>query len=218
MEILYKKTLDYLKIEDKESAVSLCIDSLEKNLINVIDLYELILTPAINNIIYEYLDEEDLIWKEHVRSGIIRTIIECAYPFIIKERNKIDKINGEKVIVMCPKFEEHELGAKMVADMFTISGYTTTFIGANTPEKTILKAVEEVKPKYISISVTNYYNLIVAKNTIDIIKSNFDYKIIFLLGGHAFKSNPNSYKEIGGDLLLNSFDDVLKLNREGDLI
>ena len=173
------------------------------------------MTPALNSIIDDFKDEEDLIWKEHVRSGIIRTIIESAYPFVLKERDKRGKINGEKVIVMCPRFEDHELGARMVSDFFTIAGYESVFIGANTPEKTIIKAVEEIKPKYISMSVTNYYNLISTKKTIDIIKENFKYGIKFLLGGQAFASNPEAYKEVGGDLLLKSFDDILGLKEAG---
>lgn len=215
MEALYEEFLGHLKREDKEKALMLSLESLEKNNISVIELYQGILGPALNSIIDEFKNDEDLIWKEHVRSGIIRTIIESAYPFVLKERDKRAELNGEKVIVMCPRFEDHELGARMVADFFTIAGYDSIFIGANTPEKTIIKAVEKVKPKYISMSVTNYYNLISTKKTINIIKENFKHEIKFLLGGQAFDSNPEAYKEIGGDLLLKSFDDILGLKGAG---
>ena len=177
-------------------------------------MYEKILTPALNNIIHENLnDHENLIWKEHVRSGIIRTIIENAFPYVLKDRIKYNFNFGENVIVMCPRFEDHDIGARMVSDFFTIGGYDATFIGANTPESTILKAIESIEPKYISMSITNYYNLVAAKKTIDLIKDK-NSKIVFLLGGHAFNSNPNTYKDIGGDFLLKSFQNVLDLSRE----
>lgn len=215
MEALYEEFLGHLKEENKEKALILCLESLEKNYISVVELYESILRPAINSIVDDFEDEEELIWKEHVRSGIIRTIIESAYPFVLKERDKRAEVNGERVIVMCPRFEDHELGARMVSDFFIIAGYDSVFIGSNTPEKTIIKAVEEVKPKYISISVTNYYNLIATKKTIDVIKNKFKSGIKFLVGGQAFESNPGAYKEVGGDLLLKSFDDILELKRVG---
>lgn len=218
MEELYKKFLEHLRNEDKDQALMLCINSLEDKKIGLIELYENILTPGINSIVEDFSDDDDLIWKEHVRSGIIRTIIESVYPFVLKERDERATIKNERVIVMCPRFEDHELGARMVSDFFTIAGYDSLFIGSNTPEKTVLKAVEEIKPKYISISVTNYYNLIASKKTIDVIKENFKYGITFLVGGQAFKSNPNAYKEIGGDLLLKSFNDILTLNTVGDQI
>lgn len=214
MVVLYEKLLGYLKQEDKEKALDLCISSLEKGAISVVDLYQSVLSPALNNIVNEYEDDEDnLIWKEHLRSGIIRTIVESAYPYVLKARHEIGKQNGQRVIVMCPRFEDHDLGARMVSDFFTMAGFDTTFIGANTPERTILKAIESIKPKYISMSVTNYYNLIAAKKTIEAIKVK-NNNIVFLLGGHAFNSNPDSYKDVGGDYLLRSFQDVLNLSRE----
>lgn len=218
MELLYKKLLEYLKEEDKEKSLALCMDALEKEIVSVVELYEFILTPAINNIIEEHGedDEDNLIWKEHVRSGIIRTIVENAYPYVLKDRVKTDNIKDEDVIVMCPRFEDHDLGARMISDFFTIAGYNSTFVGANTPERTILKAIESIRPKYLSMSVTNYYNLVAAKKTIDQIKKAFDYKIVFLLGGSAFKNNPDSYREIGGDFLLKTYEDLENFSKGVD--
>lgn len=214
MKQILEKLVDYLKAEDKESAINLCISYLENKQVSIIELYESILTPALNNIIDEYEDdEENLIWNEHVRSGIIRSIVECSYPYVLEKRRELGLENMGSVIVMCPRFEDHELGARMISDFFTIAGYDSTFIGANTPEKTIIKAIESIKPKYVSMSVTNYYNLVATKKTLDHIKSTVNNQITFLLGGFAFSSNPNSYKEIGGDKLLNSFNDILDLSK-----
>lgn len=212
MNNLFEKLIVFLQNEDKENALNLCISALKNKSISVVDLYESILTPALNFIIKEYKEDDELIWREHVRSGIIRSIIEFAYPNVLEER----KINGNKnkgnVIVMCPEFEDHELGARMVSDFFTIAGYNSTFIGARTPQKTILKAIEIVVPKYLCISVTNYYNLISVKKTIEIIKESVDYNITFLLGGNAFVCNPSAYKEVGGDLILSNFEDIQNLD------
>lgn len=213
MKDLYDKILASLQDENKENALNLCISALKEKSISVVDLYLNILTPAINNIIHEYEDEEDLIWREHVRSGIVRNIVESSYPYVLEERNKNEMKNNGNVIVMCPEFEDHDLGARMISDFFTIAGYNSTFIGAKTPKKTILKAVEIVRPRYLCISITNYYNLISVKKTIQSIKENLDYKITFLLGGSAFISNPNAYIEVGGDFLLNNFQDIQNLVR-----
>lgn len=217
MENLYKELLVYLKLEDKEKALKVSIDALDKGVVNVVQLYKNILSPALNSIVDEYEEDDTLIWKEHVRSGIIRTIIENVYPYVIKEREKRGKGNLGKVIVMCPRFEDHEIGARMATDFFTIAGYDAIFIGGNTPEQTMLKAVEDIKPKYISMSVTNYYNLIAARKTIEVIKEKFDYGVKFILGGYAFVSQPEYYKDIGGDMLLKDFEDILELERGADM-
>ena len=212
-EELYDKLLVFLKAEDKENAVKLCINSLENKDVSVVDLYEKVLTPALNSIIDDYPNDEDLIWREHVRSGIVRSIVELSYIYVLRERKELGNDGKGKVIVMCPDFEDHELGARMVSDFFTIAGYETTFIGAKTAHKTVLKAIEIISPKYISISVTNNFNLFSTKKIIEKIKNSTDQKISILLGGRVFISNPKIYKEIGGDYLLKNFQDILNLEK-----
>lgn len=214
MSNLYFDLIKFLKEEDKEHSLELCLDAIKNRDISVVELYESILVPALNSIIDEYdLDVENLIWKEHVRSGIIRTIIECAYPYVLKERDELGHRNKHSVIVMCPQYEDHELGARMVSDFFTIAGYNTTFIGANTPEDSLLKAIKTILPTYVCISVTNHYNLVATKKTIEKIKKHIDFDIKFILGGSAFGSNPNMYKEVGGDMVLKNFQDILNLDK-----
>lgn len=213
---LYEELLSFLKLEDKENALNLCIQALDEGSVNVIDLYSDVLAPALNNIVDEYDEDDTLIWKEHVRSGIVRTIIENCYPYVIEEQKRQMETNKGRVIVMCPRFEDHEIGARMATDFFTIAGYKSVFIGGNTPEQTMLKAVEDVDPKYISMSITNYYNLIAAKKTIDLIRMSFDKDIKFLVGGYAFYSQPEYYKDIGADILISDFQDILELDQGDD--
>lgn len=66
------------------------------------------------------------------------------------------------------------------------------------------------------MSVTNYYNLITSKKTIDLIKKNFNQDIIFLVGGCAFSSNPEYSKDIGGDMLNRDFQGILDLDGGDD--
>ncbi|MGP6145815.1 cobalamin B12-binding domain-containing protein [Jeotgalibaca sp. A122] len=215
MEKLYKEVLTALQAENKEQAVMISINALQAGEVTIPELYEVILAPALVSVIDEYPKDEELIWREHVRSGIIRTIIESAYPFILDQRKKVRRRKGN-VVVMCPEFEDHELGAKMVADFFKLEGYEPTFIGARTPEKTIFKAIEIVKPDYITISVTNYYNLVSVKKMIENIKAQFGNDFIFIVGGNAFKSNPEAYKMVGADMLINSYDDIKNLDKAVD--
>lgn len=213
MQELYQEVLQALQKENKERAVTLCLDALDSRQVSVVELYEMILVPGLANVIEEYPETEELIWREHVRSGIIRTIIESAYPYILAEQKKTDKKKG-KVIVMCPEYEDHELGARMVADYFRLAGYESTFIGARTPERTVLKAIEIVRPKYLSISVTNYFNLISVKRTIEHIKAAIDYDLIFIVGGRAFDKNPAAFQQVGAHMLMNDYTDIEKIEKE----
>lgn len=213
MEELYKNVLLALQNEDKEQAVALSINALKDKKVSVVDLYEMVLVPALNHVVEEYKKDDELIWREHVRSAIIRTIIESAYPYILEERKKSEITKG-KVIVMCPEYEDHELGAKMVSDFFKLEGYDSTFIGARTPENTIIQAIKIIKPDFVCMSVTNYYNLVSVKKTIESIRENIKDDFMFVVGGRAFDANPGAYKVAGADSLLKSYDDIKNLYKE----
>lgn len=209
MEEFYKEILQALQAEDKQEALRLCMDALEEKKISVADLYENVLSPALSHVIEEYPDTDDLIWREHIRSGIIRTIIESAYPYVIEERKEP---NGEQVVVMCPEYEDHELGARMATDFYRLEGFDATFVGARTPLTTVLKALDIVQPKYLVISVTNFFNFISVRSTVETLKKEAGYDLTIILGGRAVEANPDVANFVGADLALQNYEAIQKLS------
>ena len=134
---------------NREKAVTLSLSLLENESITIHDLYEKVLKSALYSIDCQELDKE-CIWKEHVTTAIVRTIIEVSYPYLLKEKKNVVS-NGKKVIVVCPSEEYHEIGARMVHDYFSLNGFESTMIGANTPLSVILDAVEFVKPDFVAV-------------------------------------------------------------------
>lgn len=208
MENFYKEVLHALQTEDKQEALRLCLDALEQKKISVADLYERILSPALAHVVEEYPETDDLIWREHIRSGIIRTIIESAYPYVIEERKDF---NGEQVVVMCPEYEDHELGARMATDFYRLEGFDATFVGARTPLTTVLKALEIVQPQYLVISVTNFFNFISVRSTVETLKKEAGYDLTIILGGRAVEANPGVADFVGADLALQDYEAVRRL-------
>lgn len=215
----YPEFVDALAQADKERCVHLALSLLGSEVVDVETLYTDFLTQAINDLSCSTADGEELcIWKEHARSAIVRTIIECAYTFVLRERQGVsvstDGPSGDHhpVIVMCPEGELHELGARMVADYFTIAGYDTTFVGSSTPREDFLGAVAELKPVYVAVSVTNYFNLIEAKKAIALIRETSPGTKV-LVGGNAFRRNPEAAASVGADLLIHTSDDIRALSR-----
>lgn len=206
---IYEQFLEFVSNEEKEEAVTYFLKLLDEGQ-NLIDLYHELLIPVMYQV--DELQEIDrlTIWGEHVRSGIIRTIIECSYPYLLKIKEPTTK---EKIVVLCPEQEYHELGPRMVADFFTYAGYDVTFIGANTPKLEFIHVIEEIKPEYVAIGVTNYYNIVHAKRTIQLIKENFD-DLKIIVGGQAFLERDEMVYEVGADLLVNTLEDIKKLGDE----
>jgi methanogenic corrinoid protein MtbC1 len=204
--------LEALDREDKERCVQLVVQLLEAGEVGIVQLYTDVLGPALND--WECQEEEDAscVWREHVRSSIVRTILEVAYPYVLRERDaKGVPRRGLTVAVLCPPEELHEIGPRMVADFFTLGGCDVTYVGANTPIDTFIAAVREIKPRYVAISVTNYYNLVSLRRAIERIREVAPEGTEFIVGGRALEANPDLAREIGADMMLRSFEDIRDL-------
>ena len=74
-------------------------------------MYKEILEPSLNAFYCNAEEEKLCIWKEHIRTSIIRAIIEICYLYILKERKeKGIKILNQSILVGCPAEEYHDTG------------------------------------------------------------------------------------------------------------
>ncbi len=216
MHPLYEEFVGHLAREDKPRCVELALDKLLRGEIDVATLYNEVLTPALNTPTYSPQEGAVRIWEEHVRSSIVRTIVENAYPFVQREKKARNGagVPRRSVVVVCPTEEFHEIGARMVADFFEMAGFDATFIGANTPQEEILEALAVLKPTYVAVSATNTYTLVPARRVLAQLRdlrerTGAGFKII--VGGHAFEKNPALLQEIGADLHLSTSEDIRRL-------
>ncbi len=216
MHPLYEEFVGHLAREDKPRCVELALDKLLRGEIDVATLYNEVLTPALNTPTYSAEEGAVRIWEEHVRSSIVRTIVENAYPFVQREKKARNGagVPRRSVVVVCPTEEFHEIGARMVADFFEMAGFDATFIGANTPQEEILEALAVLKPTYVAVSATNTYTLVPARRVLAQLRdlrerTGAGFKII--VGGHAFEKNPALLQEIGADLHLSTSEDIRRL-------
>ncbi|UCC93337.1 MAG: cobalamin-dependent protein, partial [Thermoplasmata archaeon] len=195
MREFYVEFLEALDREDKERCVQLVVELLEAGDVGIVQLYTEVLAPALND--WECDEDADptCIWREHVRSQIIRSILEISYPYVLKERRRRGVTDrGMTVAVLCPPEELHEIGPKMVADFFTLAGYDVTFVGANTPIETFIATVGAIKPRYVAVSVTNYYNLVALRKAMERIRDVLPEETEIIVGGGAFDTKPGLAK------------------------
>jgi len=211
--------IQMMKKLQRENVTTFIKEKLANEEISYTELYEELLIPYLSNWDCDEEIQELCVFKEHVSTSIIRTIIEINYPFLVEKRKKfledgrITELR-KKVFIACPAGEFHEIGARIVSDIFYINGYDVLYVGANTPLDEIIKMTKVYIPDYIAFSVSDPYNIISTKKTIAKLRDNNTQSKI-IVGGRAFKINPHVFKQIKADLLLNSFDDIQKL-AEGD--
>lgn len=208
---IYDTFMSYLSHEDKASAVAYAIGLLEDGKVDHESLYLDLLAPSLIHFECTLEDEALCIWKEHIRTSIIRTIIEASYVSLIKRIEHVNKINVS-IMVTTPAFEYHEIGAIMNTHLMLLEGFDATYIGANTPKDEILSALRTYNPDYLALSVTNQYNLVITKQITDEIRRYFPETGI-ILGGNAFR-DPHNYLAIAHDKVLNSLEDLKAFAKE----
>lgn len=170
---------------DQERCIQLSYDALSNESISIEDLYEDVLRKSLSFLTDNESDPTHKIWKEHIQSAIVRTIIEMAYPFVLKQR----KLNlNKKAAIVCPDGEQHELGARMVSDYLRLLGYETYFVGRDTPRLEFLDMIKTLDLDVVAISVTNYYNLSKALQTVVDVKEHFP-EVILVAGGRGLDVN-----------------------------
>lgn len=209
MHPLYSEFAKLLESEQKDACVRWVQTKLAEKSFSIMILYTEILTPVLNVI---GGNENDFlaIWHEHVKTSIVRSIIENSYLKVLEERDKLGKMQKAKVLVMCPPEEYHGLGARMVADFFTIAGFETTYIGENTPLGSVESAIKLLKPVYVAISITNPYHLFSTQKIVALIRKT-DPSIKILIGGNATRKDPQMAQKVGADLQLASVSEIMQL-------
>lgn len=172
-----------LENEKRSEALNYITQIMKDETHTVLELYEEILTPALN-LMQPSGNENIDIWREHARTSIIKTILENMLPFVMEEKKRANSPKGKTVAILCPPDEYHDVGARMAADILTIYGYDTVFIGANTPLRVFEAGLSSMQLDYVAISISNPYHLVATRNIIDGLKKSHD-QVKIIIGGSA---------------------------------
>lgn len=211
MNIYFDEFKKIMEQEDRYKALTFILDLLHHKNLSIITIYEELLTPVLYDL--EQTDHHNLdIWKEHVRTSIVMTIVENCYLDVVKQRDeKYGVMSRKRIAVVCPVDEHHQVGARMVKDYFTLLGYQAVFVGSNTPLKVSIAGLTSQKLDYIAISITNPYHLIAARNTIEKIRE-VDQSVKIIVGGNAIKKLGKKANILKADYYLTTFEDIIAIS------
>ena len=118
---------------------------------------------------------------EHLATAITERLLTLVEPKIFSGQYR-----DHSVIVACVADEYHQLGARMVADLFELHGWRGYFLGANTPVQDLLTMIEQKNPALIALSLSIYSNLPALIKALDAIRAKYP-DLPILVGGQAFR-------------------------------
>ena len=196
--------LNYLVEGNKKSAVDLIMRAYESG-ITIKDIYLNVFQPV--------QQETGKLWQigklsvaqEHFNTAVTQLVMAQFYPHMFKTEK-----NENKIIVTCIQDELHEIGARMLADIFDMEGWDSYYFGANTPTKELIESIEKYNPQILAVSATMIYNINKVEELINSVKKNpYTSKIKIMVGGYPFNLVNNLWEKLGADgFALNAVDAV----------
>jgi methanogenic corrinoid protein MtbC1 len=177
---VYETYFAALRAGDRQQCTK-TVQTLVDSGVELPELYENLFQASMYHIGDLWERNEVSVAVEHRASAITESMLHLVYPILFDH-----EVYERKVIVSCVANEHHQIGGKMVADIMELNGWDAHFLGANTPLKDLLLAIEETEPDFVGLSVSIYFNLPKLLAVIDEIRRHHpDLRI--LVGGQAFR-------------------------------
>jgi methanogenic corrinoid protein MtbC1 len=142
--------------------------------------------------------------KEHYCSTTTQFILSRFYPVIFNTPR-----NGYRMLSCCIGNELHEMGIRMVSDLFEYHGWDSTYLGNVVHSDMILNAISEVQPDLVALSVTMPYNLSPCHEIIQAVRKRHG-SLRIAVGGRAFQMTDPLWKKWGVDISSENADQLVE--------
>jgi len=121
--------------------------------------------------------------REHLVTAITEGLLNLVYPRLFdSERPPVSR----KAVISCAANEYHQIGGKMVADIFEMNGWEGHFLGANTPVDQMISYIDDTKPDLLGLSLSVYFSIASLKTGVEAVRATFP-NLDIVVGGQAFR-------------------------------
>jgi len=165
------------------------IEEAAKSGIRLEDIYIEILQKVMHEVGDLWHRQIITIDKEHYCTSTTQMALAQFYSAIFSKPRK-----GLKIITCSVGSELHEMGIRMVSDLFEYNGWDSIYLGAGVPKEALLHAIKEHKPNMVGLSVTMPQHLPLCLEYVTAIREAYkDVKIA--VGGRAFETTDRLWEK-----------------------
>lgn len=178
--------IEMINANNRREAIEFSLTLLNNGKLTVCDFYEYVITPIMREL-DGYKGSHEYILMEHLRSAIVRSIIEMvSYQF--GAHQKLSS-SSPVVVLYAPAEEYHELGLRMAQDIFEQNGCRVIYPGPNFPKEELLVVIKKYNPCALVMSVTAPYNLVAGHKACMYLQENLrETKYKIFCAGAAFQN------------------------------
>lgn len=159
----------------------------------VLDVYQQIIAPAMREVGRLWQRNEITIAHEHIITNasarIMAQLMDLSTPRPHRDLCALTVAVGDSV---------HELGARMVADAFSLCGWQVSFLGREVPVNDVVRYVEGVSVDVVACSATVSGDIPAIRDLIEAFESKPIAPVV-IVGGRIFDLHPSLWQTIGAD-------------------
>jgi methanogenic corrinoid protein MtbC1 len=191
---LARAYLDALLGGDRRAASHLILDAAEAGT-PVRDLYLHVFQPVQREVGRLWQINRLSVAQEHYVTAATQLTMSQLYPRIFATARV-----GRCLVAACVGGELHEIGVRMVADLFELDGWDSYYLGANAPVEGILQALEERRADVLAVSATLTVHVGQVRTLIERVRANeTGRRPAILVGGYPFLLSPELWRRVGAD-------------------
>lgn len=148
---------------------------------SLLDIYEEVMKPALYEVGRMWEANMISVAREHIAKAITEGIMNELYALISPARK-----TPYRVLLTCVENEPHQVGIKMVSDIFEAQGWDAFFVGSGIPPSELLAAIHEFHPHLIAISLSVFLNYKGLVTLMKLIREHHP-EMPLLIGGQAVR-------------------------------
>lgn len=191
---------------DRREAMRLVLDEGFGKGVSVIDLQVDVIRAAQDEIGRLWQQNKVSIAQEHMATAISQLTLSALF-----ERARPKPALGKKVVLACVEGEQHDLPARLVADVLDLEGFDIRYLGANVPHDDLIKSITHESPDAIGLSVTMSFNVPSLRIAVERVRAVTQRPIF--IGGHAMQWAQGLASELDVDSAGTSIDELIATAR-----
>ncbi len=189
-----RQFLDALLAGDRVQATRMVADLFAAGS-TVKDIYVRVFEPVLREVGRLWHANAVTVAQEHFVTAAVQMSMSQFYPHIFSTP-RCSRI----LVAACVSGELHEIGVRIVADHFEMAGWTTYYLGANTPPAAVVQAVADRGADVLAISATIAAHLSKVREMIAALRREAaTSRVRILVGGYPFNIDRDLWRRIGAD-------------------
>jgi methanogenic corrinoid protein MtbC1 len=190
---LASRYLDALLRGDRRAAVELIVGAARDG-VPVRDIYLDVFQVSQHEIGRLWQTNQISVAQEHYCTAATQLAMAQLYPYVFSTEK-----TGRRLIVACVSGELHEIGPRILADLFELEGWDTYYLGANTPPVAVLRAVQQRKPHLLAVSATMAFHVSAVADMVACVRGGGSTQPHIMVGGYPFNVAPDLWQRVGAD-------------------